>query len=125
MARMAAAGTTAVLLHWDGSSKPTTYMSTDLIPVGADRSFSTMGVACEIADARGLAERPRLDSAGYELLDAPTPLTTAQFYDADAVAGAYYEECCELLRRHTGAARVVAFDHNVRTSQVDLFLLSA
>ena len=62
-----------------------------------------------------------MDTAGFELLTVPTPLSTAEFYDAEAVIGRYYDECCELLRSHVGAARVVAFDHNVRNSGQDLF----
>ena len=111
------ASTEAVLLHWDGTSEPTTYMSTELIPDGAERSFATAEVTCIIADARaetGLT----LHTCGFELLEAPTPLQTAEFYDADTVTSTYYAECCALVREHTGAAEVVAFDHNVRTSQV-------
>lgn len=111
----------AALLHWNGSSKPVTYMSTDLIPPGEQRSFATMEVTVPIEDARRLAERPTLSSAGYELLEAPTRLTTAQFYDADIVTTAYYDECCKLLKGFTGAEKVVAFDHNVRSADVDLF----
>jgi hypothetical protein len=111
----------ATLLHWNGTSKPVTYMSTDLIPPGELRSFATVEVTVPIEDARSLQQQPTLDSAGYELLEAATPLSTAQFYDADIVTTRYYDECCELLKGFTGADKVVAFDHNVRVADVDLF----
>ena len=113
--------TRAALLHWNGTSKPVTYMSTTLIPPGELRSFATVEVTVPIEDARSLPQQPTLDTAGYELLEAPTPLSTAQFYDADIVTTRYYDECCELLKRFTGADKVVAFDHNVRAANVDLF----
>ena len=68
-----------------------------------------------------MPQRPTLGSAGYELLQAPTPLSTAQFYDADVVTTTYYDQCCKLLKDFTGAEKVVAFDHNVRAADVDLF----
>jgi hypothetical protein len=113
----------ATLLHWDGTSKPVTYMSTDLIPEDGQRSFATAEIPVPISDARSFPEsdRPTLGTAGYELLLRPTPLSTAEFYDADAVTTTYYDECCDLLLRFTGAQRVVAFDHNVRAADVDLF----
>ena len=97
----------ATLLHWNGTSKPVTYMSTDLIPPGELRSFATVEVTVPIEDARSLLEQPTLNSAGYELLQAPTPLSTAQFYDADVVTTRYYDECCELLKTFTSAEKVV------------------
>ena len=36
------------------------------------------------------------------------------FYDAESVRAVYYPEVENLVKRVTGAARVVAFDHNVR-----------
>lgn len=83
--------------------------------------FTAVEVSAAIADARQLAQAPTLDTAGFELLAVPTPFSTAELYDADTVTGSYYDECCELLKAFTGASRVLAFDHNVRASEVDLF----
>eukprot|EP01052_Picozoa_sp_SAG31_P044410 SAG31_NODE_7730_length_1607_cov_1.777188_1_plen_230_part_00 len=113
--------TDAVLLHWDGSSDPTTYMSTELIPEGRPQSFGTAGVSVHIGDARAEQSPPTLHTAGFELVHAPTPLQTADFYDADTVTSTYYDECCALVSQHTGASVVLAFDHNVRSASEDLF----
>jgi hypothetical protein len=53
-----------------------------------------------------------LDREGFLLARAATAF--ARFNDADAVKAAYYPEVEALVKRLTGAARVVVFDHNVR-----------
>jgi hypothetical protein len=110
----------ASLLHWDGVSDARSYMSADLVPEGEPQSFATAAVQCEIADARREAGLT-LDTAGFELLPAGTALGYSDFFNAGAVTGAYYDECTALLRRRTGAPRVVAFDHNLRHANLDLF----
>ena len=66
-----------------------------------------------IRDARGLDSGPALDVEGFLLAAHVT--SVANLWDADAVRARYYPELEELVRRLTGAARVVAFDHNVRS----------
>jgi hypothetical protein len=56
--------------------------------------------------------RVSLDREGFVLLRAPTAF--ARYGDPDAVKAAYYPEVEALVKRATGAARVVVFDHNVR-----------
>jgi hypothetical protein len=53
-----------------------------------------------------------LDREGFLLVREPTTFT--DFRDADAVKAAYYPEVEAAVKRATGAARVVVFDHNVR-----------
>ena len=69
-----------------------------------------------IADARDLASAPTLDAAGFALARLETAL---DLYDAGAVRGGYYREVERLVQRVTGAARVLAFDHNVRSATVE------
>ncbi|MEQ8231186.1 MAG: CmcJ/NvfI family oxidoreductase, partial [Gammaproteobacteria bacterium] len=61
--------------------------------------------------------RPALADAslaanGFAIVQDDLP--ALDFLDDDQVRAAYYPRCCELVRRATGAARVLAFDHNVR-----------
>ncbi len=71
-----------------------------------------------IVDARMLApdERPTLAANGFELLDRPTARPDLDFLDHEAVVRSYYPECAAIMKAATGAAAVVAFDHNVRSA---------
>jgi hypothetical protein len=59
-----------------------------------------------------LMSAPSLDTQGVALV--PSESAVSDFYDADEVREVYYPEVEGLVRTATGAARVVAFDHNVR-----------
>jgi hypothetical protein len=65
-----------------------------------------------IADARGRGDAS-LDREGFTLVRHETAVP--DLWDPRAVRERYYREMEELVGRHTGAARVVAFDHNVRS----------
>ncbi len=67
----------------------------------------------EIADMRPHAGGLSLDREGFELLDAPTAVD--DLYDDAAVQTAYRGEVEELIRRRTGARRVVVFDTTRRS----------
>ena len=67
-----------------------------------------------IHDARPLRDGLSLDTEGVVLVDAPT--TFGDFYDADQIRQSYYPEIESLVKRETGAVRVVAFDHNLRSN---------
>jgi hypothetical protein len=65
-----------------------------------------------IHDARALEPAPSLDREGFELAAFPTAIETFE----GAAIPAYYREVEELVKRAAGARRVVAFDHNLRSS---------
>ena len=65
-----------------------------------------------IHDARPLLGRLSLETEGVELVRHETAVE--DLYDAEAVRERYYPEMGRLVAELTGAARVVAFDHNVR-----------
>jgi len=65
-----------------------------------------------IEDARPLAATLSLDVHGFALLRAPSAF--GSFEDEAAIRAVYYSEVERLIARATGAARVIAFDHNVR-----------
>jgi len=73
----------------------------------------------KIRDARQIAAGLSLDRNGVMLAPHCTALSTADFYESpERVLGQYYEEMRALVRRATGASRVVVFDHNVRNSRI-------
>jgi hypothetical protein len=67
-----------------------------------------------VFDARQLANRLSLDREGFVLLRHPTAAT--DLYDDEQIRNLYYPECARLIKEHTGAARVVVFDHIVRNA---------
>jgi hypothetical protein len=67
-----------------------------------------------IHDARDLVPDASLDREGFVL--APHETAVDDLFDADAVRARYYREMEALVRQLTGAVRVVAFDHNVRSA---------
>lgn len=69
-----------------------------------------------IHDARELVPPPTLDVEGFAL--APFTAACATFGDTSSVTGGYYREVEALVRTVTGAARVVAFDYNLRNATV-------
>ncbi len=68
-----------------------------------------------ITDARGLEPPPSLDGAGFVLVRHRT--AAADLADPAALRGVYYPEMERLVRAHTGAVRVLAFDHNLRSAR--------
>ena len=67
-----------------------------------------------IRDARPLAARLSLDAEGFALLREPTVL--ASFDDAATIRADYFPEVERLIAAATGATKVIAFDHNVRSA---------
>jgi len=64
-----------------------------------------------IGDARALEPKPSLDREGFALVRFPNAGP-----DLDAVKSVYYRDVEALVRDATGAVRVVAFDHNLRSA---------
>src|SRR5881396_1754805 len=67
-----------------------------------------------IRDARQLDPPPSLDREGFTLARHVTAVE--DLYDEQAVRGVYYRELETLVKDVTGASRVVAFDHNLRSA---------
>jgi hypothetical protein len=65
-----------------------------------------------IYDARPLADALSLDIEGFVLKRCSTAV--ANFYDPAQVRSIYYPEVEQLVKEATGAAKVVAFEHDVR-----------
>ncbi len=67
-----------------------------------------------VHDARALTPAPRLDCEGVELVawgGAPE-----DEHDDEGVSRDFYPRVEAMVRKHTGARRVFAFDHNLRSS---------
>lgn len=121
----AAGGTTGAVNYLAPSVRPSLYRNGEVLtrrdPDGSDGE--RIGIVVEpyemaIGDAR-LAKggaRPTLEANGFELLERPLADPGLDFLHHDPVVREYYGECAEIVREATGAARVFAFDHNVRSA---------
>jgi hypothetical protein len=67
----------------------------------------------EIRDGRPLAEGFSLDENGFVFVSHPTRV--GDFFDPDELKSVYYPEAEQLIKRVSGAARVVVFDHTLRS----------
>ncbi|MXW93482.1 MAG: hypothetical protein F4114_09355 [Rhodospirillaceae bacterium] len=88
---------------------------------GSDSGFEGIDLEpreMKIVDARTLApgERLTLTANGFELLDRPMARPELDFLDHEAVVRDYYPDCAAIVQAATGAATVVAFDHNIRSA---------
>ena len=68
----------------------------------------------KIADGRPFAADMSLDRQAFKLVSHDTRV--GDFYDAEEVRSRYYAEVEALIKRETGASKVVIFDHTVRTA---------
>jgi hypothetical protein len=69
--------------------------------------------AVEIRDGRPLAGRFSLDEHGFVFV--PHPTRVADFFDPGELERVYYPEVERLIKEVSGAARVVVFDHTLRS----------
>ncbi len=70
-----------------------------------------------VHDARVEAPGSDLDQEGFVLARLAT--AAEDLFEADAIRGVYYSEVEALVKGVTGAERVVAFDHNLRSGRTN------
>ena len=68
-----------------------------------------------IANGRSIAGELSLDREGFLLARHETAVR--DFYDAAELRSVYYPEVERLVARATGAAKVIVFDHTIRTAE--------
>ena len=108
-------------LHWSSwpaGEKP--YQWINPAPEGTPKTNLSVEVRkAEITDIRG-KEGFTLDKTGFEALyNEPTSLKYEDFDDESKVTSTYYKEVEEILKKATGAHRVVLFDHTIRRHHPD------
>lgn len=69
-----------------------------------------------IRNGRSLAGEFALDRNGFVFVEHPTAVT--DFFDVEQLKRVYYAEIELLVKRWSGAARVVVFDHTLRTGDL-------
>ena len=71
-----------------------------------------------VRDGRPSVERIGLDTEGFKLVRHVSQV--GNFFDDDEIAARYEAEIADLLKKHTGAAHVVVFDHTRRADSADI-----
>ena len=101
----------------DTGEMPVTYVA---VPGSADtRSSSTLDPRrVAIRNGRPQADQLILDRNGFRFVRHDTKV--ADFYNEDEVRRVYYPEMEALVKRESGASRVVVFDHTLRTADDEL-----
>lgn len=81
-----------------------------------NKNFDEITVPSKIYDLRGQEASTHIDTTGFQALTSPSDVSEDLLLDgSDAeVAKVYYPEVEALLKKHTGASRVVFFDHTIR-----------
>lgn len=70
-----------------------------------------------IRDGRPVRDEFAMDVTGFEFVDHQTAMT--DFFDAEQLKSVYYPEIEALIKARAGAARVVIFDHTLRSGDED------
>ena len=95
----------------DIGEKPVTYPEKDVNdPTRTTGKYEDREV--ELCNGRLIRDQLSLDNEGFTLIDSKT--ATTDFYDEEAVKGAYYDECMAIVKEHTGADEIVVIDHTIR-----------
>lgn len=97
----------------DLSVKPVTYNP----PAGTGvprREGNYRDFTVRVHNARPYADELSLDKQAFVLV--PHETNVRDFYDEAEVKSAYYAEVEALIKRETGASKVVIFDHTLRTA---------
>lgn len=100
----------------ENGEKPHVYMYTH----DPQRNYDDVAHVVPIHDMRGHEDEFTLDKNGFQVVKHKT--NQKSFIDEDEIKNGYYREVEELLKKVTGAYKVVIFDHTIRRAipgQVD------
>ncbi|KAG2125697.1 hypothetical protein DEU56DRAFT_862757 [Suillus clintonianus] len=87
-------------------------------PVGVLRTNIGQDVQQVVVhDIRGKEDTVGLDKTGFQFVTHKS--VEKDFVDEEAIQTKYYAEVEDILKKHTGAKRVVIFDHTLRRNPVD------
>ncbi|TCD69489.1 hypothetical protein EIP91_007419 [Steccherinum ochraceum] len=109
------ASVTAELIYFtppaDGS-KPFTDINIDFSKEGEGRNWTKVPHDIQIENLRGKEGSVTLDHNGFQFFNGASKHTS--FANDAEVKAEYYPESIELVKKITGASRIVPFDHTVR-----------
>lgn len=78
---------------------------------GNEGMFHSLRSVCNLISFP--SDKYTLDKTGFQLVNEPTTLKHEDFASEDKVTQDYYSEQVDMLKKVTGASRVVLFDHSM------------
>jgi len=100
----------------DGS-KPRIGLETDPATGLRKKNYGTKEFKTQIENVRGKEDQYSLDKNGFRFFKIPTAITN--FENDERIEKEYYPEQAEVIKKLTGATRVVFFDHTVRRPKAE------
>jgi len=98
----------------DSGQKPASYGGVSAAEAAQKRKGKYQEYKMTVYDARAIADRLSLDCQGFIFVEHETKVE--DFYDEAEVRSVYYAETQELVKRYSGAKRVLVFDHTLRSA---------
>ena len=95
----------------EDGSKAFTHINTDPLTGKFATNLKRTAYTVEIEDLRGRESEASLDTTGFLFFNAAAKHTA--FVNNEDIEKEYYPESVELIKRLTGATRVVIFDHSL------------
>ncbi len=104
------------LLHYlaDTTENPESYGGVSQSEADQKRKGKYAEHLMPIYDGRAIADGLSLEREGFVLVNHNTQVKN--FYDEEEVRSVYYKETEELVKRTSGAKRVLVFDHTLRSA---------
>lgn len=102
----------------DSGEKPESYGGVSQTVADQQRKGKYVEHNMPIHNARLIADQLSLEREGFILVNHETKVK--DFYDEDEVRAVYYKETEELVKRTSGAKRVLVFDHTLRAGDDDI-----
>lgn len=98
----------------DTGDKPASYGGVSSAEAEQKRKGTYREYKMTIRDGRTIADRLSLDREGFIFVKHDTKVR--DFFDEAEVLSVYYPETEELVKSHSGAKRVLVFDHTLRSA---------
>jgi hypothetical protein len=102
----------------DTTETPESYGGVQQAVADQKRKGKYAEIAMPIYNGRAITERLSLEREGFLLLQHNTQVNN--FYDEHEVRSIYYKETEELVKRTSGAKRVLVFDHTLRAADSEI-----
>jgi hypothetical protein len=97
----------------DTGEKPASYGGISASAADEKRKGKYQEYPTTIHDGRVIADQLSLDREGFVFVQRETKVR--DFYNEDEIRSVYYPEMEQLVKEYSGAARVIVFDHTLRS----------